>query len=187
MKRLAKVIIFLAAFIAVLIVCFPKEEAGSFVMSVAAKQLSPRGIRIEYSDVRGAPGGIIVNNLKLSGGVNVRFREVMLRPEFMGSILGLAPMCYVEFKGCSVQIGTVLTLGDGHVMVRARMDEIELEDMRTNGELGINGSLAVSPSTQKITHAQARVNVPEALEPHMGLLQSLLPLVQDNGRWYLRR
>ena len=187
MKRLVKVLVFFAAFIAALTACFPKEEAGQFMMSAASKMLSPRGMRLEYSDVRGAPGGIIVNNLKLSGAVNVKFREVMLRPEILGSIIAIAPQCYVEFKGCSVQIGTTLSLGDGHVMVRLRPDEVELEDLRTNGELGINGSLSVSPSTQKITHAGARVNFPEELSPHMGLLQTLLPLVQDNGRWYLRR
>ena len=187
MKRTVKILVFIAAFLAVLIARFPKEEAGRFLLSVAGRQLSPRGLRLEYSDVRGSPGGLLVNNLKLSGAVNVRFREVMLRPEILGSIISLSAQCYVEFKGCSVQVGTTLVLGDGHVIIRLMPDEVELEDLRTNGELGINGSLSISPSTQKITHASARVTVPSELEPHMGLLRTLLPLEQDNGRWYLRR
>ena len=69
----------------------------------------------------------------------------------------------------------------------ASPSEIELEDMRTNGDLSLNGSLSVNPSTQKIVHASARVNVPEALAQHMNMLRSFLPLVQEGGRWYLRR
>ena len=187
MTKLLKVLIFLVSLIAGIIIFFPTEEAGRLLMSVAANQLNARGIRLEYTDVKGITGGIAVNNLKVAGGVNVNFREAEFVPQWLGSVLGLAPMCQVNFKGCSVQLGTTLSLGDGRVTVRASPGEIELEDMRTNGDLALNGSLSVNPSTQKIVHANARVNVPDSLAPHMNMLRSFLPLVQEGGRWYLRR
>lgn len=157
------------------------------MMSVAANQLNARGVRVEYTDVKGIAGGISVSNLKVAGGVNINFREAEFVPAFLGSIISLAPQCRVNFKGCSVQMGTAMTLGDGQVTVSLRPSEFELEDMQTDGALSVNGSLSVNPSTQRIIHANARLNVPDELAPHMNMLQSLLPLVQDGGRWYLRR
>ena len=187
MTKLLKVLIFLAALIVGTIIYFPNEEAGRLLMSVAANQLNSRGVRLEYTDVKGIDGGISVSNLKVAGGVNINFREAEFVPLWLGSILGLAPQCRVNFKGCSVQMGTTFTLGDGRVTISATPSEIELEDMRTNGELSLSGSLSVNPSTQKIVHANARLTVPEELAPHMNMLRSFLPLVQDGGRWYLRR
>ena len=187
MTKLLKVSIFLVALIAGMIIFFPNEEAGRLFMSVAANQLNARGLRLEYTDVKGIPGGIAVSNLKVAGGVNINFREAELVPQWLGTLLGLAPQCQVNFKGCSVQLGTTFSLGDGRVTVSATPNEIDLEDMRTNGDLSINGSLSVNPSTQKIAHANARVNVPETLAQHMNMLRSFLPLVQEGGRWYLRR
>ncbi|MBQ7155670.1 MAG: hypothetical protein IJR85_08980 [Synergistaceae bacterium] len=187
MKRFLKVLIFLVALVIGIIVYFPNEEAGRLLMSMASNQLSSRGVRLEYTDVKGIDGGILVNNLKVAGGVNINFREAEFIPQFIGSITGLAPKCRVNFKGCSVQMGATMNLGDGRVTVSATPSEINLEDLRTNGELSLNGSLAVNPSTQRITRANARVNVPDSLAPHMNMLKSFLPLVEDGGRWYLRR
>lgn len=187
MTKLLKILVFITALIAGIILYFPTEEAGRLLLSVAANQLSSRGLRLEYTDVKGIPGGISVNNIRVAGGVNINFREAEFVPSWLGSILGLSPQCYVNFKGCSVQLGTTFSLGDGHVMVRATPSEIDFEDLRTNGDLSLNGSMSVSPATQKILHANARLNVPEALAPHMNMLRSFLPLTQEGERWYLRR
>ena len=156
-------------------------------MSLAHSLLSASGMRMNYSDISGESDGFTVHNLALNGMANFRFTSVTLRPRIAASILSLAPVCDVSFRGGSVQLGMSINFGDGHVLVTAGRGEIMLEDLRTNGDFALNGWLAVNPQAMRITRANARLNVPESFSQNMSMLQNFLPLVQDGDRWYLRR
>ena len=156
-------------------------------MSLAYSRLSSSGMRMNYSDISGESDGFTVHNLALSGMANLRFSSVTLRPRIAASILSLAPVCDVSFRGGSVQLGMTINFGDGGVLVTAGRSEILLESLRTNGDFALNGWLAVNPQAMRITRADARLNVPESFSQNMSMLQNFLPLVQDGNRWYLRR
>lgn len=182
--KLARAVVFTIALIIGIIVYFPKEEAARSALSFAAEHL--RGTRIEWTDIAAADG-ILVQNLRVNGSINVQFSSAEFIVMIIDSIKSLAPTVHVNFKGCSVQIGTTWSLGDGRVKVSVGREGITLTDLRTNGDIALNGSMTVNPSTQKITSANVRVSVPAELEQHLNMLSSFLPLVNDGGRWYLRR
>ncbi len=165
----------------------PWSETGKAVMSLAYSRLSASGMRMNYSDISGEPDGFTVHNLALNGMANFRFSSVTLRPRIAASILSLAPVCDVSFRGGTVQLGMSISFGDGGVLVTAGRSEVLLENLRTNGDFALNGWLAVNPQAMRITRADARLNVPESFSQNMGMLQNFLPLVQDGDRWYLRR
>ena len=190
MKRflinLLKIFLLIAGFGYSLYYFMPWAEAGKFVMSVAHSQLESRGMRLNYSDVSGEDDGFTVHNLTLSGMVNLSFSSITLRPQILSSILSLAPVCNIEFKGGSIQLGQVMSFGDGGFLLTAGR-EILLENLRTNGDFSVNGYMTVNTGTMRIGRADARLDVPESFASNMGMLRNFLPLVQDGGRWYLRR
>ena len=181
-----KILLFVASFTAIFCLCFPWQEVGKFSMSIAASRLSSRGTRIGYSDVTGTDGGFTVHNLTANGMADISFSSVTLRPEIVASILSFAPVVRVEFRGLNVRLGQVLNFGNGRVLLTAGR-EVLLENLRTNGDFAINGSLAVNPSAMRITQAEARFAVPESFSQNMEMLKNFLPLVQEGDRWYLRR
>ena len=182
-----KIILFTAGFISALWFFLPWRETGRAVMSLAYSRLSASGMRMNYSDISGESDGFTVHNLALNGMANFRFTSVTLRPRIAASILSLAPVCDVSFRGGSVQLGMSINFGDGHVLITAGRGEITCEDLRTNGDFALNGWLAVNPQAMRISRANARLNVPESFSANMSMLQNFLPLVQDRDTWYLRR
>ena len=186
LTAIVKILLFLPAFFATLWFCLPWREVGKFAMNIAASQLSTRGNRIAYSDVTGTDDGFIVHNLTANGMADISFGSLALRPRIAASILSLAPVFRIEFRGMNVRLGQVLNLGDGEMMLTAGR-EILLENLRTNGDFAVNGSLAVNPSAWRITQADAGLDIPENFAGSMEMLKNFLPLEQVGGRWYLRR
>ena len=182
-----KVILFTAGFIAALWFFLPWREAGKAVMSLAYSRLSDSGMRMNYSDISGESDGFTVHNLALSGMANLRFSSVTLRPRIAASILSLAPVCDVSFRGGSVQLGQVMSFGDGGVLLTVGRREILLEQLRTNGDFSVNGYITINTQNMRVGRTDARIDVPENFSGNMGLLRNFLPLVQEGGRWYLRR
>lgn len=155
-------------------------------MSVAHSQLESRGMRLNYSDVSAEDGGFTVHNLTLSGMVNISFSSITLKPQILSSVLTFAPVCDIAFRGGSIQLGQVMSFGDGGVLLTAGR-EILLENLRTNGDFSVNGYMTIDTSTMRIGKADARLDVPESFAGNMGLLRNFLPVVQEGERWYLRR
>ena len=182
-----KILLFIIGFAGAVWMFLPWREVGKFAMSTAYSQLGGRGMRVGWSDVSGEPDGFTVHNLTLNGMANFTFSSVTLRPRILSSILSFAPVCDISFRGGSVQLGQVLNFGDGGVTVTAGRSEVMLENLRTNGEFGLNGWMTVNPQTMKIGRADARLNVPESFAQNMSLVQSFLPLTRVGDRWYLRR
>lgn len=181
-----KIILLLAGFICSLYWFMPWTEAGKFAMSVAHSQLQARGMRLNYSDISGEEDGFTVHNMTLSGMVNLSFSSITLRPQILASILSFAPVCGISFRGGSIQIGQVMSFGDGSFLLTYGR-EILLENLRSNGDFALNGYMTIDTGTMRIGRADARLDVPETFAGNMGMLRNFLPLVQEGGRWYLRR
>ena len=181
-----KTILFTAGFISAIYIFFPWREAGNFAMSIAHSQLQRRGMRLNYSDVSGTEGGFSVDNLTLSGMSDISMSSITITPQIITSILSISPVCRITFKGASVRLGQTIRLGDGEFLLTAGR-EILLEDMHTDGEFSLDGYMTVDTSSMKIGRAEAKLKVPETFAPNMNMLKNFLPLVQDNGTWYLRR
>ena len=182
-----KTLLFIISFICAVWYFMPWREAGKFIMSAAHSRLERSGTRVSYSDISREADGFTVHNLTINGMVNFKFSSITLRPRPAQSLMNLAPVCEVSFRGGSVQLGQVLNIGDGGVTVIAGRSEVMLEDLRTNGEFGLNGWLTINTQSMRIGRADARLNVPESFAQNMSLLRNFLPLVQEGNRWYLRR
>ena len=190
MKRYANVIkifLFIIAFFYALYAFLDWAPIGRLAMSIAHGRLERQGMRLNYSDVTGGDGGFTVNNLALSGAANISLSSVTIKPKLLSSVLSFAPVCEIDFTGANVRLGQNLNFGDGGFLLTAGREEILLENLRTNGDFALDGFLTVNISTMKLGRTEARLNVPESFAQNMGMLRNFLPLVQDGGRWYLRR
>lgn len=188
LKAIAVLVLFIGGFLASLWFFLPWREVGAAAMSVASSQLERRGMRISYSGVDDADGGFTVRDLSVGGFVSLSLESVTITPQMSASIMALAPMCAVSFKGGSMTMGQAMDLGSGRFLLTAGRDEIMLENIRTNGDFALNGFMSMIPSTMKIGRAEASLRVPESFESNMETLTNFLPLVREgNGNWFLRR
>lgn len=191
MRRLAikigVVLVFLLGMMLAFYVFFPWGEAGKFALNLGYSQLGRMGMRLSYSDVVGESDGFTVNNVSLSGMTEISLGSVTIRPRIMSSILSFGPVCQVEFKNCNIRLGQSMNVGNGGFLLTMKRPQVMLEELKTDGEFSLNGYIVVDSSTMKIAKAEARLSVPESFSQNMGVLRNFLPLVQEGGRWYLRR
>lgn len=183
---MTKVIIFTVFFLGAYYLSFSWESAGKFAVSIAHDTLQKRGMRLNYSDISGTDGGFTVNNLSVSGMTDITVSSITVKPEIMTSILTLSPVCRITFKGANVRMGMTMGFGDGGFLLTYGR-EIMLEDLRTDGEISVDGYMTIDTTTMKIGHAEAKLNIPESLSQGMGMMKNFLPIVQDGGTWYIRR
>ncbi|MBQ6776298.1 MAG: hypothetical protein IJP53_07560 [Synergistaceae bacterium] len=182
-----KFLLFIVAFVYAMYAFLEWGAVGKFIMSAAYRQLERNGMRMSYSDVTGEEGGFTVNNLALSGLANISLSSITIKPQILSSLLSLAPVCDITFTDANVRLGQNLHLGDGGFLMTAGRREIFLENLRTNGDFALNGYLTVNLATMKLGRTDARLNIPDSFAQNMNMLKGFLPLVQEGGRWYLRR
>lgn len=182
-----KILLFIIGFFYALYAFMEWQEVGRFAMSTAHSYLARQGMRVNYSDVSGVSDGFTVHNLTLSGMANVSFNSVTIRPRFLASVMNLAPTAEISFKGGSVQIGQIINFGDGGFTLIARPSEIMLDQLRTNGEFGINGYMSINTANMRIGRANAKLNVPEEFLPNMEMMMNFLPLMRAGNQWFLSR
>lgn len=141
------------------------------------------------SDITGTAGGFTVHNLALSGAVKISFSSVTVRPHILSSVLSLQPVSEITFEGGQVQLGQIINFGTGGTLLTVSLGagEVLMENLHTSGPFAIAGYLSVNPQAMRIIRADARLSVPDEFAPSMNMLSSFLPLVQEGGRWYLRR
>ena len=162
-------------------------QIGTAAMNAAYSQASSRGMRLSYTDIAGTDGGFAVNNLSMSGMVNIRFGTIIIRPKILASIISLSGVCDIEFRDAQLQLGRTMKLGSGAFLMTYAPPEIIMENMRSDGEISIDGSMSVNTQAMRITRASARLGVPEEISPALAAMKNFLPLVQEGGNWYLRR
>jgi len=132
--------------------------------------------------------------------VDVFCKTLTVIPDVAASILNMAPTCRVAFTGGALgEIAVTplkkipgVTVGDGQVRVSYNGLELLLENLRSDGELSMNGTLLLAPSSDRvIRRADMTLNIKsEPFEKELSSLQAAfgLPLQQASpGRWYLRR
>ena len=144
-------------------------------------------LSLGYSDVSGTEGGFTVNNLTLNGAANITFGSITIRPRILSSILSLSVVSDIEFRDCRVRLGQVMNFGDGRVMLTAGRNEILLENLSTTGEFRLNGYITLDRLNMKLGRADARIEIPDTFSDNMPMIQNFMPLVNEGGRWYLRR
>ena len=185
--KLIKFLLFIAAFCYAVYIFLPWDALGRFAMSMAHNRLERQGMRLNYTDVAGEDGGFTVNNLTLNGAANISLSSITIKPQFLTSVLSLAPVCEINFTGAGVRLGQVLNFGDGGFLLTAGRQEILLENLHTNGDFALNGFLTLNLATMKLGRSEARLDVPENFAQNMSMLQNFLPLVREGDRWHLRR
>ena len=185
---LFRTLLFLAGFGAALWTFMPWREVGAAALALASERVERSGMRLSFSDVEPAEGGFSVNGLSLGGFMTLSCGAVTLRPQLMASLLNLAPVCEVTFRGGVMTMGQPLDFGDGGFLLTASPNEILLERLRANGDFSIQGFLTVDPARMKIGRAEAALRIPSSFEGNMETLRGFLPLVREgNGNWFLRR
>ena len=185
--KLVKILLFIAAFFTAVYIFLPWEQLGRFAMSMAHNRLERQGMRLNYSDVNGEDGGFTVNNLTLNGAVSISINSITIKPQLLTSVLSFAPVCEINFTGMGIRLGQNLNFGDGGFLLTAGLNEILLEDLRTNGDFALNGFLTLNLATMKLGRSEARLDVPANFAQNMSMLQNFLPIVQEGDRWHLRR
>jgi len=185
--KLIKFLLFITAFFYAVYIFLPWASIGRFAMSMAHNRLERQGMRLNYTDVAGEDGGFTVNNLTLNGAANISVSSITIKPQFLASVLSLAPVCDIKFTGAGVRLGQTLNFGDGGFLLTAGRYEILLENLKTNGDFALNGFVTFNLVTMKLGHSDARLDVPENFAQNMGMLKNFLPIVQEGDRWHLRR
>ena len=188
LRRVLKTLLLLAAFLAALWAFMPWREVGAFALSLAASRMERQGMRLSYSGVEGVQGGFTIRDVSLSGFTRFSCASMTLRPELLGSLAVLAPVCEVAFTGGSLTMGQPMAFGDGGFVVTASPSEVLFERLRSDGDFGVRGFLTIDPGRMRIGRAEAELAVPAAFEENMETLRNFLPLVkEEDGRWFLRR
>jgi hypothetical protein len=134
------------------------------------------------------------------GMVDVSFGTLTIVPDLTASLLRMAPTCRISFTGNAVGEIAVMplkkipgvALGNGSLTVSLSDQKIFLEDMRSDGEISMRGSLLLSLSAERLIRwADVTLDVKsEAFEKELPSLQMSLglPVEQDApGHWFLRR
>ena len=181
----------------------PWKQVGESVLLFAARWTSSR---IAYASVGGVPGGFSVQGLEvhgLLGMVDISFRTLTVTPDMASSLLNMTPTCRFAFTGGALGDIAVtprkkipgIFLGNGRVAASFTDftgEKVLLEDLRTNGDLALNGTLLFAFSDAPfIRQADVMLAVNSApFERELSSLQMAfgLPLRQEaSGRWSLRQ
>ncbi|MDR1979883.1 MAG: hypothetical protein LBQ42_14205 [Synergistaceae bacterium] len=201
-KILLKICVFVAGVVAAGWVFMPWKQVGETVLLSASRRLKAPFL-IAYSSVGNVPGGFAVEDLDvrgLMGMLDVSFKKLTIVPDILASLLNMAPTCRVAFAGNALGEISVtplkkipgVVIGSGRVAVSFNRQGILLEELRSDGDLSMNGSLLLAPSADRLIHwANVAINVKsELFEKELPSLEAALglPLQQDApGRWFLRR
>lgn len=187
-KRLSRIVLFLAAFGVAAYWAMPWGQVGEYIFSNMAKKMSQQGSSLSYTSVSASGNGFTVEDVAAKGLIKFSFKSLTVTPDLLGSLFNLAPTSRVSFTQGAFQMSQPLLLGNGRMTAMLRPDEIFLENLRTDGDFSVNGFVGIAPAQGRISRAEASIKVSENLESDMELLKGFLPLVKEaQGRWVLRR
>lgn len=185
-----KIALLISGFCAAFWYFMPWREVGGALLSLAAPRLERQGMRLNFAGVRSQNGeqGFTIDDLAIGGFTNFNFNSFTIHPQLLASVMNLAPVLDVRFRGGSLTMGQKINFGDGEFLLTASSREILIERLRTNGDFAINGFLTINPAQMRINRAEASLKIPPDFESNMQTLRGFLPLVREgNGNWYLRR
>ena len=197
-----KTLLFLVGVLMAVWIFLPWKQVGEYALVAAGRRLETPA-SITWAAVNNVPGGFVIEDLKaqkLMGMGDVSFRTVTVVPDMMPSLLRMSPTCRISFTDNTVSEIAVtplkkipgVALGNGSFTVSFSDQGILLDEVRSDGEIAMRGSLLLSPSSERLI-GWAEVALDIKSEPFEKELPSLqmslgLPLQQDApGRWFLRR
>ena len=193
MKRITlvtlKVLLFAVCFAAAFWHFLSWQAMGNFLVSGASSYASRNGMRLNFSTVSSNAdnSGFTIHNFSVNGAVNFTFASLTITPRIAASVLNLALVADLSFTDANARFGQALNLGSGRMTVFVRPGMIHAENIRTNGDFSVNGTITVDTNAARISRASARLNMPPDWEDNISLLRNFLPIEHDGQNWYLRR
>ena len=185
--NIARILLFLVCFGIAFWYSISWQDAGRFAVSTAARIAERNGMRLSFSHVSEVPGGFTVHNLSVNGGINFNLASLTIKPRILDTLLNLALVAEIGFTDASSRLGFTLSLGSGGTTLFVRPSTIYAENLHTDGDLAVSGSLAYDVGRGRISRADARLRMSPQVEEGAPFLQNFLPLVRDGQNWYLRR
>ena len=200
LKFFLKGLLFIAGFAVAAWIFMPWKQVGEGALLWGSARLQAPS-SLTYSTVKGTSGGFVIEDLKamrVNGLADITFRTLSVRPSLLATLANMAPTCRISFTGNAIgEIAVTplkkipgIAVGNGRFSVSAGRKEILLDDLRSDGDLAMNGALLLDLAAERpIRWADVALNVKsEAFEKELPALQNFLPLQQEApGRWYLRR
>lgn len=200
-KFLLGSLVFVVGFLIAAWFFMPWAQIGEYALLSATRELKTPA-SVNYAAVENTRGGFVIRDLSarsLMGLLNFSCKTLTIRPALGASLFNAAPTVRVSFTGNALEETAILLkkipavhIGDGGVTVSLGRREILLEEARSDGDLSLNGVMALAPGAERII-ARADVAIAiksEAFEKELPALQQALglPLQQESpGRWRLRR
>ena len=192
-KVFIKAFIFILGVLISLWVLMPWGKIGEYAVLSAERTASSRGFDARHTSVSGSWRGptIKINDftakMVFGGG---EFRTLSISPSFIQSIIQFSPVAIVSFTGGRLLLpgGNSADLGSGKVEVSVSRGTLLLKNLKSVGELSIDGHVAIDINGQKIDNADLVMKSPERIESTLSAMSLLLPLTQESaGQWRLRR
>ena len=185
--KIAKILLFTVCFAAAFWYFLDWQSIGTFLLTNASSYASRNGTRITFSGVSGTDSGFTVHNLSVNGRVSFTFSSLTITPRIIASIANLSLVADLAFNDANVRFGQTLNFGNGGMTGFARPSSVHVENLRTNGDFSVSGTITYDVSTGRIARASARLNMPPQWQENISLLQGYLPIVREGENWYLRR
>jgi hypothetical protein len=197
-----KTLLFLVGLLAAAWIFMPWKQVGEYALVAAGRRLETPA-SITWAAVSNVQGGFVIEDLKaqrLMGMVDVSFSTLTIVPDMIASLLNMSPTCRISFTDNIVSEIAVtplkkipgVVLNNGRTTVSLNDRGILLDEVYSDGEISMRGSLLLSPSAECLIQ-WADVALEVRSEPFEQELPSLqmslgLPLQQEApGRWLLRR
>lgn len=188
-----KIIIFLVGAVLALWFFMPWGRIGEYVLLSAEKEASVKGFTVQHSSVTGSWRGPaidvkeLVARMALGGGA---FKTLSVSPSIVASAARFSPVISVSFTGGEVFLpgGLVASLGSGSLELSISNGMVLVEKIKSDGELLLDGFMAIDLANAKIDHSDLNIKFPENLKTAFSSMKNFLPLVEEaNGTWKLKR
>ena len=108
----------------------------------------------------------------------------------MQSIIQFSPVISISFTDGKLLLpgGNEAEMRTGNVEVSLKNGILLLKNLKSTGELSLDGNIAIDLNGVKIDNADLMIRPPEKIEPSLDLMKVMLPLTQESqGIWRLKR
>ena len=193
LKILIKTLIFIIGTLISLWLLMPWGAIGEYGVLSMERIASSRGFNIQHSSVSGSWIGPTIringftSRMAFGGG---EFRTLSLSPSIIQSFIQLSPVISVSFTGGTLSLpgGNDADMGSGTVEISLRNGILLLNNLKSTGELSLDGNIAIDINGARIETADLMIRSPERIETSLNSMRAILPLIQEsNGQWRLRR
>lgn len=193
LKLFIKFTIFAIALVCSLWVFAPWGKIGEYVVLSAEQRAAASGINVRHSSVAGSWSGPTINVNDFSAKVMFgggSFKTITVSPAITDSVMSFSPVIYVSFTGGEVSMpgGAAASLGSGSFELSTSGGLIMISNLRSSGELILDGYVVIDPASAKIDNADMKIKAPDSLKQALSSMKAFLPLSEEqDGSWKLKR